>query len=291
MVRIKSPANLIAAIVNTSGLIWPKPERRLNGSHPEEAWRLGWGVVLLRSEVGQRSEKDTEVLRLRSSVIEQKVVSGWAPPTLKGLKTALHTEAKHDPDAPPKNQALLLRVQEKYFFTCPPSSPSTVCDRVHVPLPPSFLSFSAIICSCASGYACDMLTILLLNSGSRIPRGHMWGGGKVETGEEEEGEGGREHVGGRATEMNWGKDSPSLHQVSYCSHCGSGSQVIVVGPFILLQDLFCRDRRDKEITEYEESCTFKKKSVQEHTNINEFIFLKGFSSNWFKQNSLQSIIF
>lgn len=61
---------------------------------------------------------------------------------------------------------------------------------------------------------------------------------------------GREHVGGRAREMEYGKDSPSLHQVSYCSHRWSSSQVIVVGPFILLQDLFYK-RNQEQTTRHE----------------------------------------
>lgn len=88
---------------------------------------------------------------------------------------------------------------------------------------------------------------------------------------------GREHVGGRATEMNWGKDSPSLHQVSYCSHRGSSSQVVVVGPFILLQDLFYKGKQEQtrqRITDYEES--LNKDCIPKHTIINGFIFLKGY---------------
>lgn len=166
------------------------------------AWRPGWVAALLRSEVGQRSEKDIGGLRLGSSVKEQKAVSGCAPPPLnmctRGTQLCIQK-----PNLTPTSKTLchfvyfvrkIKKLQElplhivcytqtlllwalscdyreivEYFFPVPSFSSSTVCDCIYIPLPPSFLSFSAIICSCASGYACDMLTILLLNSGSRIP--------------------------------------------------------------------------------------------------------------------------
>lgn len=48
----------------------------------------------------------------------------------------------------------------------------------------------------------------------------------------------QERVGGRETIKRRGKDSPHLHEGSYGSYIRSRPQVIVVGSFIFLQDLF-----------------------------------------------------
>lgn len=62
------------------------------------------------------------------------------------------------------------------------------------------------------------------------------GGGQAE---EEEGDAEKQkRVGGRETIKQEEEGSPRLHQVSYRSYSRSGTQMIIVGTFIFLQDLF-----------------------------------------------------
>lgn len=57
--------------------------------------------------------------------------------------------------------------------------------------------------------------------------------------EEEEGDAEKQkRVGGRETIKQEEEGSPRLHQVSYRSYSRSGTQMIIVGTFIFLQDLF-----------------------------------------------------
>lgn len=57
--------------------------------------------------------------------------------------------------------------------------------------------------------------------------------------EEEEGDAEKQkRVGGRETIKQEEEGSPRLHQVSYRSYGRSGTQMIIVGTFIFLQDLF-----------------------------------------------------
>lgn len=65
-------------------------------------------------------------------------------------------------------------------------------------------------------------------------------------------------------EHSRGSNTPHLHQASYGAYCGSRSQVIVVWPFIFLQDLFFRERK------YKIRC----KNTSNHTTKILFIYFK-----------------
>lgn len=65
-------------------------------------------------------------------------------------------------------------------------------------------------------------------------------GGQAE--EEERDAEKQKRVGGRETIKQEEEGSPRLHQVSYRSYSRPGTQMIIVGTFIFLQDLFWKVR-------------------------------------------------